>query len=113
MERAIADGADWVEVDVQETTDGEVVVVHDSDFMKLAGVPLKVWEATIAEVEAVDVGSRFDPAFAGERVPTLAAVLEACRGRAASPSSSRTTAMARCLRSGWPASSKPAEWNAT
>ena len=82
VERAIADGADWVEVDVQETTDGEVVVVHDSDFMKLAGVPLKVWEATIAEVEAVDVGSRFDPAFAGERVPTLAAVLEACRGRA-------------------------------
>lgn len=67
---------------MQETTDGEVVVVHDSDFMKLAGVPLKVWEATIAEVEAVDVGSRFDPAFAGERVPTLAAVLEACRGRA-------------------------------
>ena len=82
VERAIADGADWVEVDVQETTDGEVVVVHDSDSMKLAGVPLKVWEATIAEVEAVDVGSRFDPAFAGERVPTLAAVLEACRGRA-------------------------------
>ena len=82
VERAIADGADWVEVDVQETTDGEVVVVHDSDFMKLAGVPLKVWEVTIAEVEAVDVGSRFDPAFAGERVPTLAAVLEACRGRA-------------------------------
>ncbi len=82
VERAIVDGADWVEVDVQETTDGEVVVVHDSDFMKLAGVPLKVWEATIAEVEAVDVGSRFDPAFAGERVPTLAAVLEACRGRA-------------------------------
>ena len=34
---AIEDGADWVEIDVQETLDGEVVVIHDSDFMKLAG----------------------------------------------------------------------------
>ncbi len=42
IEQAIAFGADWVEIDVQETVDGEVVVVHDSDFMKLAGVNLKV-----------------------------------------------------------------------
>ena len=37
---AIEDGADWVEIDVQETLDGSVVVIHDSDFMKLSCVPL-------------------------------------------------------------------------
>lgn len=82
VERAIADGADWIEIDVQETADGHVVVIHDSDFMKLAGVNLKVWDATLAEIEAIDVGAWFGPAFAGERVPTLRAVLEAARGRA-------------------------------
>jgi len=76
---AIEDGADWVEIDVQETLDGEVVVIHDSDFMKLAGVPLKVWDGTLEEVRGVDIGSWFDPGFAGERVPTLREVLEAVR----------------------------------
>jgi glycerophosphoryl diester phosphodiesterase len=81
VRQAIADGADWVEIDVQETRDGEVVVFHDSDFMKLAGNPLKLWDATLLDLEAIDIGSWFDPKFGEERVPTLKAVLEECRGR--------------------------------
>ncbi len=82
VRRAIADGADWVEIDVQETADGEVVVVHDSDFMKLAGVPLKVWDGTLEQIRGIDVGSWFSPVFGAERVPTLAEVLAAAKGRA-------------------------------
>jgi glycerophosphoryl diester phosphodiesterase len=81
VKEAIAQGADWVEIDVQETADGEVVVIHDSDFMKLAGVPTKIWDATMADLQAIDIGSRFSPAFVNERVPTLASVLDACRER--------------------------------
>ena len=82
FEQAIADGADWIELDVQETADGEVVVYHDSDFMRMAAVPTKVWDATLADLQAIDIGSWFSPAFKDERVPTLAAVLDACKGRA-------------------------------
>ena len=82
IERAIDDGADWIEIDVQETIDGEVVVVHDSDFMKLANVDLKVWDGTVDEVRSIDIGSWFSPKFAAERVPTLREVLETARGRA-------------------------------
>jgi glycerophosphoryl diester phosphodiesterase len=82
VRQAIEDGTDWVEVDVQETVDGEVVVIHDSDFMKLAGNPLRVWDGTLAQVQDIDVGSWFAPAFSAERVPALAEVLEAVRGRA-------------------------------
>ncbi len=81
VKRAIADGADWVEVDVQETTDGKVVVVHDSDLKKVAGVDLKIWEATAAQLTEIDVGSHFSPAFSNERVPTLEQVLETCKGK--------------------------------
>jgi glycerophosphoryl diester phosphodiesterase len=81
VRQAVADGADWVEIDVQETSDGAVVVVHDSDFMKLAGNPLKVWEGELARVREIDVGSWFSAEFAGEQVPTLHEVLEAVRGR--------------------------------
>lgn len=79
---AIEDQADWVEIDVQESLDGEVVVIHDSDFMKLAGKNLKVWEGSLEQIRDIDVGRWFAPAFAGEGVPTLAEVLDECAGRA-------------------------------
>ncbi len=80
--KAIEDGADWVEIDVQETADGVVIIAHDSDFMKLAGVPTKVWDATMDDVATIDIGSWFDPAYADERAPTLHDVLRAAKGKA-------------------------------
>ena len=81
VEEAIRQGADWVEVDVQETREGEIVVMHDSDLMKVGGSPLTVWGATLSELQGVDIGSRFDAKFSAERVPTLQQLLETCRGR--------------------------------
>jgi glycerophosphoryl diester phosphodiesterase len=81
VQLAIESGAQWVEIDVQETADGEIVVIHDSDLKKVGGVPLVVGRSTLAALRAVDIGSWFDPRFAGERIPTLREVLELCRGR--------------------------------
>ncbi len=80
--KAIEDGADWVEIDVQETADDVVIVAHDSDFMKLADVNLKVWDATMEDVAQIDIGSWYGPEYAGERSPTLRDVLLAAKGRA-------------------------------
>ncbi|MGI9455302.1 MAG: glycerophosphodiester phosphodiesterase family protein [Aeoliella sp.] len=77
---AIKEGADWVEIDVQESADGQVVVFHDSDFMKLAGEDLKIWDATAEDFSRIDIGSWFAADFHSERVPTLADVLDECRG---------------------------------
>lgn len=80
--QAISDGADWIEIDVQETADGEVIVIHDSDFMKIGGNPTKVWDATMQDVAQIDIGSWFDPAYADQRAPLLAEVLLAAKGKA-------------------------------
>lgn len=82
VQKAIEDRADWVEIDVQETADGDIIVVHDSDFMKLAGVDLKVWDSTLADLEDIDIGSWFDPVFADQRTPLLRDVLEMAKGKA-------------------------------
>lgn len=79
--QAMVDGTDWIELDVQETADGQIVVVHDSDFMKLAGVKLRVWEGTMAQIAEIDVGSWYGPRFATERPPALAEVIELVKGR--------------------------------
>lgn len=78
---AIEDGADFVEIDVQETADGVVVVIHDSDFMRIASDRLKIWDAGFEEARALDIGSWFSAEFGAERIPTLEEVLALCKGR--------------------------------
>ena len=80
VERAIIDGADLIEIDVQETADGEVVVIHDSDLMKIGGVNLAIWDATYQQLQDIGVGSWFAPEFGDERVPSLQQVLELLQG---------------------------------
>jgi glycerophosphoryl diester phosphodiesterase len=79
---AIEQGADYVELDVQESADGEVLVVHDSDLMNVAGVPMEVWNSPAATLRLVDIGSHAGPHFSSERVPTLVDALELCKGKA-------------------------------
>jgi glycerophosphoryl diester phosphodiesterase len=72
---------DFIELDVQESADGQVLVVHDSDLMKVGRFPAKIWEADAATLEGVDIGSFKASTYSAERVPTLAAALAVCKGR--------------------------------
>jgi glycerophosphoryl diester phosphodiesterase len=75
--RAVALGAPMVELDVQLTRDGAVVVMHDWTLERTTDGAGAVRDRTLAEIERLDAGAWFGPAFRGERVPTLAAVLAA------------------------------------
>jgi glycerophosphoryl diester phosphodiesterase len=81
MRKAIESGADYAEMDVQLTADGKVVLLHDRDLKRVAGLSRRLDELSYDEVQRLDVGRWFDPAFAGERVPTLAEVIDLCRGK--------------------------------
>lgn len=78
---AIEVGADFSELDVQETSDGEVVVLHDRDLMRMAGDPRRISDITFAEARKLDLGRKAGPEFAGERIPTLAEVIALARGK--------------------------------
>jgi glycerophosphoryl diester phosphodiesterase len=82
IERAVADGADFVEIDVRQTADGALVLLHDRDLRRVAGDSRAIWELTSDEARTLDVGGWFGPDFRGERMPTLAEAVEAVRGRA-------------------------------
>ena len=79
--RAIAAGAQYVEIDVQESKDGVLFVLHDADLSRFGGPSTKVWEMTAAEIRAVDIGLSAGESFAGERVPTLDEMLALTKGR--------------------------------
>jgi glycerophosphoryl diester phosphodiesterase len=64
-------GADAVEVDVHQSADGELVVIHDATTRKTAGVNRRVSAASLRELQALDVGRWKHRRWAGERIPTL------------------------------------------
>jgi glycerophosphoryl diester phosphodiesterase len=77
FERAAALGADGVELDVRLSSDAVPVVIHDATVDATTDGSGRVAAMTLARLKRLDAGAWFDPAFAGERIPTLEEVLEA------------------------------------
>ena len=75
--RAASLGAPMIELDVQLTCDGEVVVMHDWTLERTTDGAGAVRERTLAEIRQLDAGAWFGATFRGTRVPTLAEVLSA------------------------------------
>lgn len=73
--------ADYAEIDVQETADGVIVLLHDNWLARTTGLKKYIWDIEYEELATLDAGSHFRSTYAGERVPTLAEVIEACRGK--------------------------------
>ena len=67
--------ADAVEVDVQFSRDRRMVVIHDDNTRKIAGVRKKVCEQTLAQLKALDIGRWKHPRWQGESMATLEEVL--------------------------------------
>ena len=73
--KAIQLGATVHETDVLLTADRKVVAMHDDTVDRTTNGSGKVSELSIETLRGLDAGSWFDPAFAGEPVPTLADLL--------------------------------------
>jgi glycerophosphoryl diester phosphodiesterase len=82
FERALALGVDMIELDVQLSRDGELVVMHDPDLDRTTSGHGAVRAHEFAALKVLDAGSWFAPEFAGERVLNLREVLQLVRGRA-------------------------------
>lgn len=70
-----AQNADAVELDIMLSKDGKIIVIHDKDTKRLAGVDRPVVEQTLAELRSLDVGRWKDAKFIGEKPPLLSEVL--------------------------------------
>lgn len=81
--------ADMFEVDVQETRDHQLVLMHDTTLARTTDAesvfpgraPWRVADFTLAEIRRLDAGSWFGAGYGGERVPTLGETLRAMRDR--------------------------------
>ncbi|MER6943004.1 glycerophosphodiester phosphodiesterase family protein [Nonomuraea sp. NPDC000554] len=80
--------ADACELDIQETRDHQLVLMHDATLARTTNVeqlfpgrsPWRVADFTLAEIQQLDAGSWFSPRYRGVQVPTLEQMLRATSG---------------------------------
>jgi len=68
---AIDAGADFLEIDVRTTADGEQVIVHDKSLKRTTGLDSLVSETKFATIRKLSAGGWFGKEFIDEKVPTL------------------------------------------
>lgn len=81
VKSAIDAGADIVEIDVQETKDGEIVLAHDKTLKRLTGINKSLNELTYNELDAIDIGNSFSKDFSGEKIPKLEEIINITKGK--------------------------------
>ena len=69
-------GADWIELDIQQTKDRQIVVSHDTNLSRVTGVNKDLIDTNYSEIEKLDAGSFFNKKFKGEKIPLLKEVLQ-------------------------------------
>src|SRR5438270_12822926 len=77
---AIDIGMRFVELDVQMSREGELVVMHDETVDRTNDGTGAIHDMTLEELRNLDAGSWFGPQFVGEKIPMLREVLELCMG---------------------------------
>ncbi|MDY0001110.1 MAG: glycerophosphodiester phosphodiesterase family protein [Polyangia bacterium] len=77
FERAVLEGADMVELDVQHSSDGALVVIHDDEVDRTTDSTGCVGDYTIAELQEMDAGHGTPLAGSGVFLPTLEEVFDA------------------------------------
>lgn len=81
FELAVQMDADYIELDVRMSKDGELVVLHDETVERTTNGAGNVRDYTLSELKALDAGSYFAPGYAKETIPTLQEVLDRFQGR--------------------------------
>lgn len=75
--------ADYGELDVQQTSDGVVVLTHDTNLKRCTGRDVNIYDITYAELQTLDASKGYTGpgSFAGTKIPTLDEVIKLCKGK--------------------------------
>lgn len=81
MAAAVEAGAEYAELDVRLTRDGQVVLMHDRTVDRTTNGTGDLWDFSLSELQALEAGSWFGEEFEGEPIPTLREVIQFAKGR--------------------------------
>lgn len=74
FQKAIELGADYIEFDVHQSKDGEIIILHDANTFRMTGKNGIIKSMTIKELKQLKLHN-------GEKIPTLQEVIQVAKGK--------------------------------
>jgi glycerophosphoryl diester phosphodiesterase len=81
VQKAMDLGVDRIEIDIHQTKDSVVVLMHDDSVDRTTDGSGKVADLSYKEISSLDAGSSFNPSYKGEKVPTLEELIQLINGK--------------------------------
>ncbi len=81
IEMAIDNLVDYIEIDVRETSDGILILMHDANLSRTTGNQLKIWKTSYEEIYKLDAGVWFGKKYINTKVPKFEEVLVYCKDK--------------------------------
>ncbi|MGF9858516.1 glycerophosphodiester phosphodiesterase family protein [Priestia endophytica] len=81
FDKAVEMKADYIEIDVQRSKDGKLVLIHDTTVDRTTDGSGKVGNLTFKELRNLDAGSWKGEQFAGAQIPTFDEILDRYHGK--------------------------------
>ena len=76
LNNAIHIKADYAEIDVQQTKDGQLYILHDTNLKRTTGIDKNIWDVTSDEIKNYDAGRYYNASFSGTPIPTLEEMIQ-------------------------------------
>lgn len=81
FDKAVEMKADYIEIDVQRSKDGELVIIHDTTVDRTTEGTGYVKDLTFEQLRNLDAGSWKGEQFSGEKIPTFDEILDRYHGK--------------------------------
>ncbi|SHI45951.1 glycerophosphoryl diester phosphodiesterase [Clostridium cavendishii DSM 21758] len=81
LKNSIKHKTDFAEIDVQESSDGAIVLMHDANLKRIAGLDTSIGDLSLREIQNIDISKNYNKKFNGEKIPTLDEVIKLSKGK--------------------------------
>lgn len=81
FEGAVDEFCDYIELDIRQTKDGVIVVMHDASLKRTTGVTEYVYNMVYSDIQELSAGAWFSKAYEEEKIPTFEEVLQFAEGK--------------------------------
>jgi glycerophosphoryl diester phosphodiesterase len=79
--QAIKDGADYIEIDVRATHDGQLVSLNDATVNRMTGSTGAIKDLTLKQIENLKIANKNKTDTTVYRIPTFEQILKLCRNK--------------------------------
>lgn len=81
LETAAKQGIEYAEVDVSQTADGVLILLHDNNLKRITGFDANVWDVAWGDIVSLNKDHKYGPSFNRYQIPMLSTAMDSVDGK--------------------------------